>query len=1476
MMKTSAWFLAIMLWASAAQALPSPETGAPESLTPWQSWVLHGYEEQYLCPDVGGERHQCLWPISLSLRLNDQGGSFTAAFELRKEGEAPLPGGPGAWPESLQTGDGTGVPVLGMIHPEVWLPAGNHTLTGVFNWDRLPETIDLPLGFILDLQVNGRPLDFPAMEVDYQSGLARLWLSKTEEPAPETEAAADSLTLTVNRLLQDFQPMMIRSRFRLAVSGRPREIVLNNVLLPDTKAVFLSSPLPSQLTAEGLRVRVKPGVYEISLDSRSLNRSESVGPVSKDSPVIEYWAFEAMSELRDVEISGAEQIDASQADIYAQWRNFPLYAIEPGASLTFTTIRRGDPEPAPDQLRLARECWLDYDGQGLTCRDRLGGTMRRQWHLNADAPFTLTQASLAGQPQVITWQTNSKGEKAPGLQLREGRLDLQADLRIDDFQGRMPASGWDHKLETRGQKLNLPPGYRLWHVSGADVGGSYGAGAWTSAWGALDFFIILIITIAMGKLYGAPGGLLALAALVLCFHEPGSPRLIFMPLLACAALLRLLPAKGKISWLVRACRAVCGLVLVVLAALFLIDQARAALYPQLDSRVSSHWSFPMIGAASKSAYYEDRYEYDSVPSEEVLYEMPAAAPAPPAALQNDMETMRTRGKKQLEVVAGNHVDSSRIQASRSNLMRSSYFDKVDVHGGGLSLQTRYMESSNRMVRLNQAPDAKVQNSAPRPAWNWRAVTLNFNESVTADQEVKLYLAGPTVNRILGLLRIILMTAFTLAIMRTKSLGPVARGLKSASVVAVLLAALTLTMPTSASAQEGFPDQELLNQYRQRLLERKPIPEPSLAEVILSAEAEKLTLVFTVSAGQESILTLPTLDQDIFRLERVRLSDAANTGEHSETAVDGPDRPLIEDQGRWLTLVPAGTHRLLIQGRLKKPSSSFQAFQINFPQSARPQKVVIEESRWWQVEGLERDGQLVSGALYLTAQSQAEADGKDGDPEEESSAGVILDPFFLVQRTISLGLEWRVHTTVKRITPAGAPVSLKLPLLPGENPTGNFRRDEGRVTLNFDPQAEEVHWESSLDITPDIELTAEDGPWTETWSLDVSPIWRVEHRGLTPIHNVNQGFWQPRWRPWPGEKLSLTIDRPQAVPGQYLVIDRGALAVSAGENNQLSNLNFQVRTSQGGPYSFSLPVGAEVREFKVDGRSVPLTPSTSLTADEAAARAGSGTPTLTAPLSAGEHDIQVSWTLDRPLSAVTRTPSLNLGAPTANLHVSLVMPENRWIIWAWGPLQGPAVLFWPLLAVVLLAAVILSRAGNTPLGWLTWFLLGVGLIQLGVLGAFIVAGWLLMLGRRRNKPAEGVFKFNFIQILLVFWTIIALWLIYKGIENGLLQNPDMLIAGGGSYGQHLSWFTDRSSGPWPTGSVLSVSSWLYKALMLAWSLWLAVSLVKWLKWGWAAFSSGHLWKKRPPRASRKKRSDGEDPQNPDGETSTGIIDKSRQS
>ncbi len=68
------------------------------------------------------------------------------------------------------------------------------------------------------------------------------------------------------------------------------------------------------------------------------------------------------------------------------------------------------------------------------------------------------------------------------------------------------------------------------------------------------------------------------------------------------------------------------------------------------------------------------------------------------------------------------------------------------------------------------------------------------------------------------------------------------------------------------------------------------------------------------------------------------------------------------------------------------------------------------------------------------------------------------------------------------------------------------------------------------------------------------------------------------------------------------------------------------------------------------------------------------------------------------------------------------PRDRWLLWASGDGFGPAILFYPTPAFLLIASWVLSRLPYVPLRWSQWFLLGLGLTQVEIEGAFIVAAW----------------------------------------------------------------------------------------------------------------------------------------------------------
>ena len=76
---------------------------------------------------------------------------------------------------------------------------------------------------------------------------------------------------------------------------------------------------------------------------------------------------------------------------------------------------------------------------------------------------------------------------------------------------------------------------------------------------------------------------------------------------------------------------------------------------------------------------------------------------------------------------------------------------------------------------------------------------------------------------------------------------------------------------------------------------------------------------------------------------------------------------------------------------------------------------------------------------------------------------------------------------------------------------------------------------------------------------------------------------------------------------------------------------------------------------------------------------------------------------------------------------------------------------------------------------------------------------------------------------------------------------MQVSGNGSYASSLHWFTDRSDNVLASSvRVISAPMLVYRVAMLAWALWLALSVVRWLRWGFRAFGAGGFWRKPPPR------------------------------
>jgi hypothetical protein len=207
----------------------------------------------------------------------------------------------------------------------------------------------------------------------------------------------------------------------------------------------------------------------------------------------------------------------------------------------------------------------------------------------------------------------------------------------------------------------------------------------------------------------------------------------------------------------------------------------------------------------------------------------------------------------------------------------------------------------------------------------------------------------------------------------------------------------------------------------------------------------------------------------------------------------------------------------------------------------------------------------------------------------------------------------------------------------------------------------------------------------------------------------------------------------------------------------------------------------------------------------------------------------------------RTQGLQVGAAGVNDGLNLNVPADRVVLAVGGPSVGPAVLFWGVLIVIIAVAVGLGRLKLTPLRAASWALLGLGVAQMSLLGMATVVGFFLVLeGRKRMPQPDRPRVFALLQLLLACWGVLAAGVLLETVRVGLLGFPDLMVVGNGSDAAHLHWFADRFSQTTATAWVVSAPVYAYRIAMLLWALWLAASLLNWIKWAWECFSTGGYW------------------------------------
>lgn len=1305
----------------------------PKLLDDWQSWVLWDETKHGGKPTAFDDRTKLMpqWYSAVEIKADAAGGSFSFTVDSKSHDWLALPGDAQCWPQSVMI-DKEPVPVLNRDGVPCVELSTDYTgvIEGSFRWSTMPQSVRIPpqVG-VLRLQLNGAPVELPVWDAE-----GRLWLQRTgTEPADK-----DFLAVKVYRLIHDGSPQWLHTQVELSVAGKSREESLGHLLPEGWRLSSIETPVPCAVDDAGkVKTQVRAGKWTLKFAAYRTSPATAISYAKDAKPLVEEELVGLQHDpaFRLVEISGIPAVDVAQTTYPEAWRQHPVHQWSTAQPFQIEEKMRGMGARKPQGITIRRSFWLDEDGKNMTYQDDLSGSGQQTWRLDAAAGHKLGAVKISGAGQLIT---KNPANGAEGVEVRDRNLSLQAVGRLERG-ARLAATGWQHDAESLEARMNLPPGWRLLAVFGAD----WSRGDWLTSWSLFDVFLLLIVTLAVFKAWGWKTALIGLLGLLTAYHEPGTPLITWIILVAIFAAAKWVPenATPLVQKLVNGLK-IAALALFALNAVpFVTQQIQQAIYPQLEPYKVT-WQDDMRGNVN----------WVDVPE------------SPPM-----MEADGIR---------------DRVSGSLNSLSRASGYDQKEMKPS----------KSNLLYDTK----AKIQTGPAVPQWKWREVSFGWRGPVAADEKIALWLIPCGLERVITLLRIALMLGLVWLLLGKGKELPKWPRVSLATPSASALIVLAFLLANTASAQ--IPSKEMLDELRNRVLSLRP-QDPQRAEipqVNLKLQGHRLDMEVEIHASEIVAVPLP-----------------GKLPSWSPLSVG--DAVTLRHEGYLWVLAKPGVQRVKIEG-LIPPGAEWQwSFLL------KPRQVQIDAAGW-TVTGLKPNGVPEDQVFFVeqnrSASAEAAYDQKD------------FFPVVRVERELELGLIWQVRTKVKRLSPTGKAISLSVPLLAAERVmSAGMNADKGRIEVRFGAADEEVSWESELAPVPDLTLKAEASEsWVERWTLTASPVWNVHHEGLAPVYEISQTQLVPVWTPWPGESVKLAVSRPEAVQGATTTIHQARQITRLGDRQHSTQLTMQVQASLGEDFRLELPADAVISALRVRGQELPVR------------REGS---TVILPVRPGDQEVFIDWKTPAALAFKTPTDAVTLPVLASNITTTVHMPASRWLLWAGGPMRGPAVRFWGLAVSAVLLGFLLAKIKLSPLKGYEWSLLMLGFMQLPLFIGAAVVLWFFVIAWRGSAPSaiKPAGLFNIVQIILAGASLIALLCMLAVVHQGLLGKPEMFVTGYGSTTSMLQWFQDRTAdGALPQPVVISVSIWVYRALMLIWALWLASRVLRWLPWTAKQLSAGQIWRR----------------------------------
>jgi hypothetical protein len=721
-----------------------------------------------------------------------------------------------------------------------------------------------------------------------------------------------------------------------------------------------------------------------------------------------------------------------------------------------------------------------------------------------------------------------------------------------------------------------------------------------------------------------------------------------------------------------------------------------------------------------------------------------------------------------------------------NFMRETSADlKKRIYSKGKTID---MEIDKPIYQTSADDNIYTQTGAGIPSWKNKRIGFENGDP----DKINIRVIPPFAVRTLYLANVFFLFILLLKLIPFKKIFKGLKPLPASNKTAVIVIFLLFFgfLPQKGFSSQ-YPPQHLLNEYKNRLLKEKDF-DYSLAliencELNASKSGKKINLemIFNINAARDCAVFLP--DTKDLEYKKIYL----DSKEHDF---------ILKNLNKTLTFIPKGIHELKISSVSKDNEIELEFKMMPVKLSFNPEKV--------ESKGIEEKGFSPLIKIFIPEQTA----------EKSSLQGIEgITPFPVVERSLYLGREWKIRTIVKRFYPQNndKKAEVSIPLLKNEKilkETSDIKNNRLDITLM--PETKFYEFESEIPLGQNIEIISDKNMFhIQKWHIESDSLTDFEVKGLLPVKYKNTE--KTVFVLEPGINAAIIPKSLEPLKGRFFTIDNARLIYDISKTKNTLTLNSSIRAGKGVNHSI----------FYDSSRIYPE----KITINNVKGQIPQTNGELSVLLSPGTNKINIVFNEKNKkqsffLPGKINFPEIDFNSEASNITQKIIYPSKSWIIAAFGPRKGPAVLFWGYFAGVVFAALAAAKFIKSFLKPHQFILLAAGLSLAAPLEIIIVFGFFFAVEYRRNLVPENTKYFNLIQTGIIFLLIMSAMIIYDAVSSGLLGIPDMQIAGNGSYSGNLNWFLDRTEKNPASIFIILAPINLWKLILFLWSIWISAFLI----------------------------------------------------